>query len=321
MNKRKNKRKSKTEKTISDFRIKDWPNKNWPAGLKEIPQPPDNLRIRGNDFNPLQKSTSHKTLCVVGARKHSDYGERACQEIISGVAGYPITIVSGLAYGIDSIAHRSALDAGLNTIAFPGSGLNDSVIYPAAHHNLAEEILCAGGCLISEFPDDFSATPWAFPQRNRLMVGISDAVLIIEGEEKSGSMITARMATDYNIDLAAVPGSIFNKTSAGTNALIQDGACMINNPIDLLRFLGFEIDDSDPSQNSPQKTTQEKRRQQLSKLPSDQKMIYDQIPKSNTVDRLVDEFPELQIGEINRILSILEVRELIEFVDGKICQK
>ena len=184
-----------------------------------------------------------KFLCVVGSRKYTDYGKEACQKLIAGLRGHNIVIVSGLALGIDGIAHRAALDAGLTTIAIPGSGLNPSVLYPSSNRQLAEKIIESGGALISEFEPMFKATTYSFPQRNRIMAGISHATLIIEAEIKSGTLITSRLATEYNRDVATVPGSIFSKTSEGPNMLLRLGATPVSSSAHILETLGFKIEE------------------------------------------------------------------------------
>ncbi len=208
---------------------------DFPQALNEIPEPPDELYMRGK----LPDPTQYYYLAVVGSRKYTAYGREATERIISGLAGYPICIVSGLAIGIDGIAHRAALDAGLCTVAVPGSGLDPMVIYPRAHANLAREIIKNGGALLSEYEPDLRAAPWTFPQRNRIMAGLSQGVLIIEAEEQSGTLITARLALDYNKNVFVVPGSIFSATSKGTNKLLKQGATPITSAIDLLGELGF----------------------------------------------------------------------------------
>ncbi len=207
----------------------------FPSALKEIPQPPTELYLLGT----LPDPTQFYYLAVVGSRKYTTYGREATERIIAGLAGYPICIVSGLAMGIDGIAHRAALDAGLPTVAVPGSGLDPSVIYPRVHANLVREILESGGALLSEYEPMLRAAPWTFPQRNRIMAGLSQGVLIIEAEEKSGTLITARLALDYNRNVFTVPGSIFSATSKGTNKLIKLGATPITSATDLLEELGF----------------------------------------------------------------------------------
>lgn len=203
--------------------------------LAEIPQPPKSLSMRGS----LDRTRGTKFVTVVGSRAYSSYGKHACESLIRGLAGYPITIVSGLAIGMDSIAHRAALDVGLPTIAFPGSGLDWNVIHPAQHRGLAEEILAAGGALISEFPDNTRGAIWTFPRRNRLKAGLSDMVIIIEAEEKSGTLITARLGTEYNKIVGAIPGPITSPTSKGTNWLLCLGATPITESADILQELGL----------------------------------------------------------------------------------
>lgn len=207
----------------------------FPPALKEIPQPPKELHLRGT----LPDPTEFYYLAVVGSRKFTSYGREAVERIIGGLAGYPICVVSGLAMGIDGIAHRAALDAGLPTVAIPGSGLDPAVIYPRVHASLAREIVENGGALISEYEPDLRAAPWTFPQRNRIMAGIAQSVLVIEAEEKSGTLITARLATDYNRNVFVVPGSIFSAPSKGTNGLIRQGATPITSAHDLLEELDF----------------------------------------------------------------------------------
>lgn len=205
-----------------------------PRLLQEIPKPPKRLYVRG-------KLPEDHMVCltVVGSRRFTRYGKEACEHLIRGLAGYPIVIVSGLALGIDTIAHETALAVGLKTIAFPGSGLSDAVLYPASNVSLAKRIVESGGALVSEFPPDFEATNWSFPQRNRLMAGIAKAILVIEAEEISGTRITAKLALDYNREVLAVPGSIFSTASGGTNALLREGAFPARNVADVLDVLGL----------------------------------------------------------------------------------
>lgn len=208
---------------------------NFPALLHEIPGPPASLYLRGTLPDPSQ----FYYLAVVGSRKYTSYGREAVELLIRGLSGYPICIVSGLAMGIDGIAHRAALDAGLPTVAIPGSGLSDRVLYPRTHVSLAREIIENGGALLSEYEPECSAAPWTFPQRNRLMAGISSGTLVVEAEELSGTLITARLALDYNRNVFTVPGPIFSATSKGTNRLIRQGATPITSARELLDELGF----------------------------------------------------------------------------------
>lgn len=208
-----------------------------PKALREIPQPPQNLYVIGAMPEP-----HFIYLTVVGSRKHTSYGRDACQALIRGLRGYPVVIVSGLASGIDTIAHETALEVGLTTISFPGSGLDPRYLFPKSNLALAEKIVENGGCLISELEPTTPASDWTFPQRNRLMAGISKATLIIEAQIKSGTLITAKLATEYNRDVLSVPGPIFSENSSGTNMLLRMGATPITKIEDLLEALGFEIE-------------------------------------------------------------------------------
>lgn len=206
-----------------------------PPQLLEIPEPPKELWVAGTLPPP-----ETPLLTVVGSRKYTSYGKEACEELIRGLCGYDIAVVSGLALGIDAIAHEAAIGAGLPTIAVPGSGLDPSVLYPRSNLRLAERILDSGGALLSEFAPDFRATEWSFPQRNRIMAGLAKATLLIEASERSGTLITARLAADYNREVLVVPGSIFSPASFGTHQFLKLGATPVTSSEDILRVLGFE---------------------------------------------------------------------------------
>lgn len=206
----------------------------FPPALLEIPQPPEQLWMRGS-FAP----ESHKRLAVVGSRALSAYGKGACTRLIAGLAGYPISIISGLALGADTAAHKAALSAGLHTVAVPGSGLGDSVIYPRANARLATEILEKGGALLSEHPDDYLARNYDFPSRNRIMVGLVDAVLVIEAGERSGTLITARLTHEYNRDLLCVPHRIGDPHGFGAHLFIRLGAALVSDSLHILDALGI----------------------------------------------------------------------------------
>jgi DNA processing protein len=206
--------------------------KEWPKQLLEIPQKPKQLWIRGT-----LPPAGTKFLTVVGSRAMTRYGQEACQKLISGLAGYPISIVSGLALGVDTCAHKAALAAGLHTLALPGSGLNDDVLYPRSNRSFAKEILEKGGCLISEYAPDTASRIHFFPERNRLMVGLADAVLVIEAGEKSGTLITARLASEYNRELLCVPHRIGDPHSFGPHLFIRLGAALVCEPLHILEAL------------------------------------------------------------------------------------
>jgi DNA processing protein len=218
------------KKTISNgVKIKILNPNQFPRLLQEIPSPPKELYLIG-ELPPEDKIY----LAVVGTRKFSNYGKDACEKIIGGLRGFNFVIVSGLALGIDSISHRAAIENNLPTIAIPGSGLDDKVLHPHSHLKLSKEIVHSGGCLLSEFPPTMPAGLHTFPQRNRIIAGISAGTLVIEAPERSGALITAGFALEFNRDVFSVPGSIFNENSKGTNKLIKMGATPVSSAEDIL---------------------------------------------------------------------------------------
>ncbi len=165
------------------------------------------------------------------------YGQEACEMLIAGLADYPVSIVSGLALGVDTCAHKAALAAGLHTLAVPGSGLGKDVIYPRANRALVEDIVASGGGLLSEYAPDELSRPYYFPERNRLMVGLADAVLVIEAGEKSGTLITARLAGEYNRELLCIPHRIKDPHSFGSHLFLRLGATLVSEPLHILEAL------------------------------------------------------------------------------------
>ncbi len=281
-------------------------NKNdFPQLLQEITDPPSSLYIRGD-----LPQGDLKYLCVVGSRKNSQYGREVCETLIKGLQHQPIVIVSGLAYGIDAIAHQTALSVGLKTMAFPGSGLNDGVLYPRANLRLAMDILNQDGCIISESEPDFKARPESFPQRNRIMAGISHATLVIEASIKSGTLITSKLATHYNREVLAVPGDIFASGSAGPHMLIRLGATPVTGSQDILEALGFKIEEGASTLFDPNKYD--------SCSQSEIKVIEvlkDPIARESLIERLNN---VMTISEINITLSLLEIKGLIKESLGEI---
>lgn len=281
-----------------EYKLKELKNLDFPRRLREITDPPKKLYMEG-----ILPPEEYKWLCVVGSRKYTNYGKEACEKLILGLAGYPVVIVSGLALGIDALAHRAALEAGLRCVAVPGSGLDPKVLYPSTNRRLAEEIVKKGGALLSEFEPDFLPTVWSFPQRNRIMAGLSDAVLIIEAEQKSGTLITARLATEYNRDVLTVPGSIFSASSAGPHMLIRLGATPITSAKDLLDALGFK--------------TEEGVERDYSSCTAEEKKIIELLKSPLSRDTLLDSLG-LPISQANALLSLMELKGLIKESAGEI---
>lgn len=221
---------------MSSFSPRQLGTTEFPPLLVEIPQPPKELWAVGN-LPPPQLSL----LCVVGSRKYTTYGKQVIEHLIGGLSDYPVGIVSGLALGVDGLAHEAALRHGLYTIAVPGSGLDESVLYPASHRNLARSIVDAGGGLLSELSPLTKAALWTFPQRNRIMAGMCQATLLIEAGAMSGTLITARMCADYNRELLVVPGNIFSSNSAGTHQFLKLGATPVTSAEDILTALNIDM--------------------------------------------------------------------------------
>lgn len=218
-----------------DFPVRALRGDEHPPLLAHIPEPPKTLYLRG----ALPDSAS-PLLAVVGSRAASRYGKDACEHLLSGLAGSGVTIVSGLALGIDALAHRAALRAGLRALAVPGSGLADAALYPRTNVPLAHDILAAGGGLLSEYEPTHRAAPWTFPRRNRLMAGMCHATLVIEASAKSGTLITARLAAEYGRELLCVPHPIFAELGAGPHLFIRIGATLVRTADDILEALGRE---------------------------------------------------------------------------------
>ncbi len=300
-------------KELEDFRKKIDPEKefaalakekikiilgdNFPRLLQETPFPPELLYIEG--------SLPDETLihiAVVGTRRCSNYGKEACEKIVADLAEYKIVIVSGLAIGIDAAAHKAAISNNMKTIAVLGSGLKDDVLYPRQNFRLSQEIIEKGGCVISEYPYAMKAALYTFPQRNRIVAGLSKGVFVVEAPERSGALITANFALDYNREVFTLPGSIFSENSKGTNNLIKSGATPVVSGEDILEALGFEIE------------TAEKEKPDLSPL---EEKIISALTEPMTRDELIRK-TGLTAKEINPALSILEIRGIIKESGGEI---
>ncbi len=265
--------------------------------LLEIPEPPEKIYYEG--MLP-EKEEGVKVLAVVGSRKHTRYGKDITQKLLEGLRGYPIIIVSGLALGIDGIAHQKALDIGLATISVPGSGIAYKNLYPALHKNLAKEIVKNSGALVSEFEPELKAAPWTFPKRNRIMAGICDAVLVVEAEEKSGTLITARLALEYNKTVLAVPGNIDSSASKGTNWLIRQGATPITQAEDILDALNIKYRNESEQQTLP-----------LEDLSPNEILILELLREPKSKDVLIRE-SKLEASRVLITLTSLELKDYIK---------
>jgi len=286
---------------------------DFPALLAEIPGKPKQLFVRGR--LPWQagssgaKSERYRFLCVVGSRAATPYGIRACQSLIAGLAGAPIVIVSGLALGLDAVAHEAALSAGLPTIAVLPSGLADSALYPSAHRGLAQNILLAGGALVSEYEMCELAAKWTFPSRNRIMAGLTHATLIAEAGEQSGTLITARLALDFNRDVLCIPHPIDYEKGAGGNRLIREGAALVRHADDILYALGLR--------REPALGGTLHKKELPADLSDNERKIYQALPEPRTRDELI-EMAALDAQAAHIAVTVLLIRGLLIERRGKI---
>lgn len=215
-------------------KVMTWESDDYPELLREIPAAPPLIFVRG-EFEPIDRWA----VAVVGTRRLSAYGRQVARDLVAGLVQNGITIVSGLARGIDGVAHRTALEEGGRTIAVMACGIDK--VYPPEHRDLAREIVNGRGVIVSDYP--FGAEPESnhFPARNRLISGLSLGVLVIEAGEKSGALITSRFALEQNREVFAVPGNVNSPASVGTNRLIQQGAKLVVRVDDILEELNLKM--------------------------------------------------------------------------------
>ena len=226
-------------------------DRSYPKLLKQIADPPFLLYVKGNG-NILK----NPCFAVVGTRTLTEYGRRATPAIAGALAEAGFTIVSGLAMGIDGLAHRAAVEKNAPTIAVLGGGISqEHIVYE--NKKLAVEILKKGGAIVSEYPLTVHGSKMSFPQRNRIISGLSRGVLVVEADEKSGSLITAKCALDQNRDVFAVPGSIFSPKSRGPNSLLKLGARLVTSVEDILTE--YDFSSTLPKPLIPPKSELEKR--------------------------------------------------------------
>jgi len=246
-----------------------------------------------------------RILTVIGSRKNTNYGKSCVERLINSIRNENVIILSGLAYGIDSLAHSTALKNNLITVAIPGSGLDSNVIYPKSHLSLAEEIVEKNGALISELDPKTSAAQWTFPSRNRIMAALSDALLVVEAEEKSGTLITARQALELGRDIGAVPGDIFSPTSSGTNLLIRDGAYTVTNSDDLYALLHLSKKENNSVDES------------IKDYSPNEQLIMNILTEPMEKDLLLLKI-NISLSEFLVALSSLEMRGVVEEIFGEV---
>lgn len=286
-------------------KIVTWDDESYPLGLKTLSDPPMIIYLRGE-----LKSEDIFAISIVGTRRATNYGKIVTEKLARGLAERKITIISGLARGIDTCAHQSALSVKGRTIAVLGNGL--SVHYPPENRKLEEKIITSGA-LISEFPMNYPPDRANFPRRNRIIAGLSFGVVVIEADKQSGALITARLALEQGKEVFAVPGSILSPYSRGTHLLIKQGAKLVEETEDI-------IEEIEPLK---EKWKQQPIRPVSSgeKLTSEEKEIYTFLPfEPVSIDFLLSHtsFP---LGKISQILLSLEMKGLVKPLAGKMYQR
>lgn len=259
--------------------------------LAKLANPPSSLRYRGEEIEALLE---RPVVAVVGTRKASPYGRRVTEDIVDGLARAGVVIISGLALGIDSIAHSAAVKAKGNTIAVLPSGLN--AVYPASHEPLSRQIVQHGGGLLSEYSDNHRPRKAEFLERNRLIAALADAVIVTEAAERSGSLNTARHAAEMDIPLFAVPGNITSHLSSGTNNLLMNGAQVLTDVQQVLNVLSIKLDTSDSYDH---------------KLEGKEKEVYEAIAGGHTILDTIHVQTSISVAELQTILTMLELQGVV----------
>lgn len=280
-----------------NIRLLKWDDSEYPELLKEISDPPPVLYYRGEILK-----RDKLAVAVVGSRKMTSYGREVTNTITTDLVNSGLTIVSGLAVGVDAAAHQASIQAHGRTIAVLGGGLDK--IYPSYHQKLAEEIWSGNGAVVSEFPPDYPPSPGNFPARNRIISGLSLGVLVTEAAKGSGSLITAGCALEQGRDVFAVPGPIYSRTSEGTAELIKQGAKLVSSSQDILDELNLTSVFS--NKNTVDESSLTKEEKQIVSILKDGAKMADEIV------RLTD----LTTSQVNSLLSLLELKGVIKNLGG-----
>ena len=277
-------------------------DKNYPQRLLNCYDSPAMLYYRGN-----ANLNQSKILAIVGTRTHNEYGKAVCEKLVDDLAGKNILIVSGLAFGIDSIAHRSALKGNLETVGVLAHGLDR--LYPAQNKSLAKEMVAQGG-LLTDFRSKTNPDKQNFPKRNRIVAGISDAIVVVESGIKGGSLITAEIGNGYNKEVFAIPGRTNDSRSVGCNYLIRNNkACLITSADDLLEDMGWK---------EHKKPSAKKQRELFIELSDDEKIIVSILQAQEQIH--IDELyikSGLSSSAVASGLLTLEMQNVVSSLPGK----
>jgi DNA processing protein len=274
-------------------------DREYPRQLKEIKSPPFVLFYRGN-IDLLKQ----KQLAVVGTRRFSEYGRLVTEKLVPQIAQAGITITSGMAQGIDSLAHQATINVGQPTIAVLGAGILEAEKNAYARQ-MMHSILSQNGLIISEYPPDYPASRFTFPARNRIVSGLSLGVLVVEAGEKSGTLITANYALEQNREIFAVPGSIFSAQSYGTHRLLKNGAQMVTSANDILEALNFSPIQSNIFDQPEIKFTD-----------SEEEIIYQKLSLDPIVIDKLAKRCKLSVTTVTTKLSLLELKGLARNIGG-----
>jgi len=268
---------------------------DYPPLLREIPDAPPLLYVRGNRSNLIQNTL----LSLVGTRKPTRYGIDVARSLSRELAHMGITTVSGMALGLDGEVHRGTLEGNGLTVAVLGNGLSDSCIAPRTHFSLMNDIIASGGTIVSELPPSTKASPGTFPMRNRIVAGMTRATLIIEASRRSGTLITAELALDYNREVLAIPGSIFSPLSEGPHYLIRSGATLVHTIQDIIALL----DISREARGHTKDTSQ---------LQDTEKKIYTLLEDGPKNREEITKIIQISASELGINLTILEMNGFIK---------
>jgi len=294
-------------KFIEKFRIKPLfiTDKDYPQRLLHCYDPPTLLFYKGSaDLNAA------KIIAIIGTRTHTDYSKKITDQLVEDLSAQNVLIVSGMAFGVDAIAHKAALKNNLVTVGVLGHGLDQ--IYPPDHSNLAKDMLKNGGGLLTEFRSQTKPDKHNFPERNRIVAGMSDATIVVESGIKGGSMVTAELANGYNKDVFAFPGKVTDNKSAGCNYLIKSNkAMLLTDAQQLIEVMGWEM--------RSQKSKAKSQKEIFIELSKEEKIIVDILNEKETVH--IDEInlrSGLSSSAIAAAILNLELQNVVNGLPGKI---
>lgn len=282
-----------------NIRIITLGDNDYPKLLKEIHNPPYLLYARG-EVDVL----ASPMISIVGSRKYTSYGSQVASTFAKDLVNAGFTVISGMAIGIDTLAHRGALDAGGKTIAILGSGIDDFHIYPRINFNLSQEII-ENGCVISDYPLETPALSTNFPARNRIIAGMSLGTLIVEAGEKSGTLITAQLALEYGREVFSVPGSIFSAQSIGTHELIKKGAKLVENVKDILEELHW---------NGEKET--KVREPKIPSSPEEEILLRVLSHETLHIDK-IRQLSKLGTAQVSSMLAMMEMKGWVKNIGGQ----